>query len=359
MRIAPKRPVPGPDTEHLPPTSTSSPSSFTSPSSSSSHTAPTAEQQARRGDTYTGEAQGRPSGKRAKGSNLRPITGQGTLPFSSSSPTPVPNLFTQHVARTAPTPSQLRPPLLAADSGCGCGLSQPDPAQENVKLHALVTKLMQQIAQLQVEVKELRESSSSASQHTPPLVVVTPAAPVSPAVPEAMVSPPSAPSQPAGIPAPPPAGPLAGAAPTTTAPAAAGSKPKRAPVLRHRTVEANETLLRNASLPSVSETDLIISVKYAPHSLGFMKRRVFFPNHVTSSKDTCIAVGKALQDPASLHVAPPRIPSFLMTANGLTSGNLTPLMDTLQSTSKEYLYLQAWKQAIECGLVRSPVPPVP
>jgi hypothetical protein len=80
-----------------------------------------------------------------------------------------------------------------------------------------------------------------------------------------------------------------------------------------------------------------------------MRRRVFFPNHVTSSRDTCIAVGSALQDPLSLQIAPPRIPAFFMKANGLSSGSLGPLMDSLLPSSKEFLYLDAWRRADECG----------
>lgn len=120
-------------------------------------------------------------------------------------------------------------------------------------------------------------------------------------------------------------------------------------MLRHRAVEPNAACLEAASLPTVSATDLILSIQYAPHSVGFMRRRVFFPNHITSPRDTCIAVGSSLQDPLSLQIAPPRIPAFLMKAHGLASGSLSPLMDSLAPESKEYQYLDAWKRAIDSG----------
>jgi hypothetical protein len=124
---------------------------------------------------------------------------------------------------------------------------------------------------------------------------------------------------------------------------------KKATLLRQRTVEPSDSMLQLASLPGVSSTDLIISVEYAPPSAGYMKRRIFFPNHVTSPKDLCITVGSALQDPASLQIAPPRIPASLIKAGGLNSGNLLPLMESLHPDSKEFKYLDAWRRTSDNG----------
>jgi hypothetical protein len=296
------------------------------------------------------EEEGKAPGKKAKSSHRGSPTNQGTLSFSSS-PTRATNLFAQHPS----TPSPATP---AAASPSSMQPRHMDPVQvatmqENIKLQAQVATLMKQVtqvaplmelvAQLQMQVKELQELKEPASA-SPTVSATMPPAPSPlappPAIPaHAAPAPAKAPPQPAVAP------PSAASVPT----GAAGSKTKKSALLRQRAVEPSEALLQAASLPSVSATDLVISVQYAPHSVGFMRRRVFFPNHVTSPKDTCIAVGSALQDPASLQIAPPRIPSFLMKANGLASGSLAPLMDSLHSSSKEYLYLEALQRVNDCG----------
>jgi hypothetical protein len=152
-------------------------------------------------------------------------------------------------------------------------------------------------------------------------------------------------------PAPPaPAHSAPASAPVLSAPAPPTTpRPKRVPLLRQRTVEPNDANLHAVGLPRESPTDLIIAVEYAPKGNTSMSRRTFFPNHITSPKDTCFAVGKALQDPQSLSIAPPRIPSFLMKANSLTTTALAALLESLQPASREHEYLQAWILANECG----------
>jgi hypothetical protein len=200
--------------------------------------------------------------------------------------------------------------------------------QENTRLLALVESLVAQVTLLQQQVLSLQLISAPPPPTAPSLPAPTPVST-------------AAQPQPWN-----PTGPVPSTAPAT---APRANPHKRAPVLRQRAVNPTAGFLDAASLPTISATDLILSIEYAPHSTGFMRRRVFFPNHVTSPTDTCIAVGSALQDPLSLQVAPPRIPAFLMKANGLPSGSLSHLMDSLPPTSKELVYLNAWKRADECG----------
>ena len=294
------------------------------------------------------EADGDERGKKAKSSHSTHT--QSTLTFSPASARP-PSLFAQPspsgnaIAATAARPAPPAPtttPPTADTRVPTAALSPPsapdvDPrhttaAQENARLLALVESLVAQVASLLQQVRVLQQSPTPvpASTSTPSTLPLT-TAPATPPQPQP------------GIPT--------GPAPTTatgTAPVKA-SPPKRAPVLRHRAVEPTAALLEAASLPTVSATDLILSIEYAPQSVGFMRRRVFFPNHMTSSRDTCIAVGGALQDPLSLQIAPPRIPAFLMKTKGLSPGSLGLLMDSLPPSSKEFRYLDAWRRAEDCG----------
>ena len=244
---------------------------------------------------------------------------------------------------TPPTPSSTLPSVnTSAPTAPPSPQSAPDAeplhiaaTRENSRLLVLVETLTAQVALLQQQILSLQQMPPPpAPVVSPPALTATASSAVPPHPQPVIPSVPSPTTAPASI---------AAAAPPKA------NAPKRAPILRHRAVEPTAALLHAASLPNVSSTDLILSIEYAPHSTGFMRRRVFFPNHVTSPRDTCIAVGSALQDPLSLQIAPPRIPAFLMKANGLATGSLGPLMESLLPSSKEYLYLDAWKQAVECG----------
>lgn len=290
---------------------------------------------------------GEERGKKAKSTHASHT--QSTLSFTPAAPR-APSLFAQPppagnatvapAARPTPPPSTtaIAPP--AEHSVPSAALSPPptpvvDPGhttavQENARLLALIESLVAQVASLQQQVLTLQQNPNPipAPTQAPPAPTTVPAVP----------SPPQ-PSAPAVL------------APTTV-PATAPAKtnpPKRAPVLRHRAVEPTAALLEAASLPTISATDLILAIEYAPQSIGFMRRRVFFPNHMTSPRDTCIAVGSALQDPLSLQIAPPRIPAFLMKATGLTAGSLGLLMESLLPSSKEHRYLDAWRRAEDSG----------
>jgi hypothetical protein len=298
-----------------------------------------------RATTTPREVDGDDRGKKAKSSHSTHT--QSTLPFTPSSARP-PSLFAQTspagnaVAAAAARPTPRSTPTTSPPADTSVSTAPPSPpsnpdvdsrhtaaVQENTRLLALVETLVAQVALLQQQVLSLQQNPTPLPAPTmPPVPTAVPAVPL-----QLQPGVPSVPA-PATVPAPTPA---------------KANPPKRAPVLRHRAVEPTAALLEAASLPTVSTTDLILSIEYAPHSIGFMRRRVFFPNHMTSPRDTCIAVGSALQDPLSLQIAPPRIPAFLMKANGLSTGSLGPLLDSLLPSSKEFHYLDTWKRAEECG----------
>ena len=285
-------------------------------------------------------------GKKAKSAHSTHT--QSTLTFTPSSAR-APSLFAQPTptgtTTAAPAARPLSPPPTTtpppAEQSVPTAAPSPTPTsvvdplntaavQENTRLLAMVEALMAQVASLQQQVLTLQKKP------TP--------------IPASTLAPSVQASIPAVAPLPQP-GTSTVPEPTTlpaTAPAKA-SPPKRAPVLRHRAVEPTAALLEAASLPTVSATDLILAIEYAPQSVGFMRRRVFFPNHMTSPRDTCVAVGSALQDPLSLQIAPPRIPAFLIKASGLSPGSLGLLMNTLLPSSKEYRYLDAWRLAEDSG----------
>jgi hypothetical protein len=119
--------------------------------------------------------------------------------------------------------------------------------------------------------------------------------------------------------------------------------------LRGRTVEPTAEHLQLAALPTTSTTDLVLTVQFAPLSAGNMRRRVHFPSHETASQEVRIAIGSQLQDGNGLQIAPPRIPSFVMLPNGALRPDRDQLMATLNPSSPQHRYLQAWRQAEQMG----------
>jgi hypothetical protein len=151
--------------------------------------------------------------------------------------------------------------------------------------------------------------------------------------------------------------PAAAAATTSATSTAARAKPKQkiTTTLRSRTVEPSKQQLQRAGLTTKSTTDLILTIQYAPMSGGSMKRRVYFPNHVTANKEMCIAIGNQLQDDKGLQIRPPRIPSFLLPTlmmiadQSTSSAAIDQLIRIVEPNSRQHHYLQQMQLTTESG----------
>jgi hypothetical protein len=215
--------------------------------------------------------------------------------------------------------------------------------QDNQRLRADVDSMRAEIAQLrtQLELSLMRPWQSSTTAPpisalpvpalTVPMDTSSPPAPTIVAAhhsPKATTSPPHQ---------------------AATATAAHRSRSKASLSLRGRAVEPTADQLQLAGLPTTSTTDLVLTVRFAPPSAGNMRRRVHLPSHETASLEERIAIGSQLQDDNGLQIAPPRIPSFVMLPNGALHPDRDQLMATLNPSSPQHRYLQAWRQAEQMG----------